>query len=499
MNIVDFEAVVQGFYQVSTIEVIIAIMLGLALGIVMGAIPGLKGGLAIAVLIPFSYHFPAILSIMFFSSIYTGSCYGGGVTAILLGMPGSTGGVATVFDGYPMATQGKQNEALGIGLVCSAIGCFISYVFCFFAIQGLGAIVLKFGPPEMLMLMFFAVSVIGLLKGSVTKSMLVGVFGLILGTIGSSAYGFTRGTFGVLSLYEGIPLTCATIGILAISQLMQMSAKANLYDEGIEVQNSYKDIVKGMLYPIKEPINVIRSACFGVLIGVLPAAGSSIAATISYGQAKTYAKNSDEYGKGTPGGLIAAEVANNAAEGGAMSTMMAFGVPGSGATALLMAAFMMNGMNPGPYLMKDGMDLVYGIIIGNFFTAGFLLLFGFVFISFFSKIIYLPSHLLSSFVIVTAVAAQFSLRSLHPDIIMLLLFGIFSYFIRRADLPVLALLLGIMLGSGIDKEFTRVIAMFSDQYHLMFQRPVFVILAFMNVIVFALPIYKYFKKKRQAV
>ena len=495
MGLIDMESLMSGLSMILTWQVLATIFIGLIVGIILGAIPGIKGTTGIAILLPFVYYFDPIISIMFLSSIYTGSAYGGGITAILMGIPGSSGGVATIFDGYEMTQQGRQNEALGIGLMCSAVGCLVSYLFVLVAMKSIGGIVLKFGPPEILMIILFALSIVGLLKGELTKSLLVGVFGLLLGTVGATAFGKPRAIFGILTLYEGIPLAPFSVGLLALSQLLVIINRKNIFREGVAVQNKFSDILRGFKYPLQDKLNVLRSSLAGIIIGLLPAAGSGIAATVSYGLAQKYSSKRENFGKGEPSGLVAAESANNACEGGAMATMMAFGIPGSGATALLMAAFIMVGFNPGPYMMRESMSMVYAVVWGNIITAFFLVAAGLVFIKYFCKVVLVPTQILTSVITVLAVVGAFTMRGLHIDVYLLGIFTLLGLLLRLADFPVLALVLGFMLGKGFDGELSRTITMFSGRYHLLLNRPVFVALALLNVAVFLVPVVQYLYRK----
>lgn len=470
--------------------VLLAILLGLLVGVTFGAMPGIKGSTAIAILLPFVYYFHPMIAIMFLSSVYTGAAYGGGILAVLMGMPGTSGAVATVFDGYEMTRRGRQNEALGIGLLSSAMGAMFGYLVLLFAIQSIAKIVLKFGPAEMLMLMLFAVSIIGMLKGDLSKSLLMGVAGLLLGTVGASAYGVPRGTFGNILLLEGLPLAPFTIGTLALSQIIVLVGKKSVFMEGAEVQTKFSDILKGFRYPLRDKLNVFFSAIIGVGIGILPAAGSSIAASLSYGFSKSRSKTGPNFGNGEPSGVVAAETANNACEGGSMATMMAFGIPGSGTTALMMAAFMMAGYVPGPYLMRENMDIAYAVIWGNIFTAVMLLGVGLIFIRYFSKVIFIPTPILSSVIIVLAVIGAFGIHMLYIDVLVLCIFAIFGYLLRSADYPVLPLVLGFILGGLVDAQFARTMALYSGRWDMLLNRPLFVVLMIMNILIFTSPIIK---------
>ncbi len=487
MGLFNTEALMQGLSIAILPQVITAVVLGLIVGVTFGAMPGIKGSTAIAIMLPFVYYFEPIVSILFLSSIYTGASYGGGILAVLMGMPGTSGAVATVFDGYEMTKRGRQNEALGIGLMSSAIGAFLGWIIVFFTIRSIGLVVLKFGPAELLMLMLFSISVIGMLKGEISKSLLMGLTGLLLGTVGASAYGKARGTFGNILLLEGLPLAPVTIGTLAISMIIILVGKKSVFLEGAVVQTKFSDILKGFRYPLKDKLNAFSSGLIGVLIGMLPAAGASIAASLAYGFAQTRSKNKDNFGSGEPSGVVAAETANNACEGGSMATMMAFGIPGSGTGALMMAAFLMVGYVPGPYLMRENLDVVYAVIWANLYTAILLIPVALLFIHYFSRVIFIPPVILSTVITVLAVIGAFGGRMLYIDVLVLCVFALFGYLLRKADYPVLALVLGFILGGMVDAQFTRTVALYSGRWEILLRRPLFLVLFALNILVFVSP------------
>ncbi len=495
MELLDVSAVLSGLSIALMPQVVLAVVTGLIIGVTFGAMPGIKGSTAIAILLPFVYYFEPIISIMFLSSIYTGAAYGGGILAILMGMPGTSGAIATVFDGYEMTKRGRQNEALGIGLLSSSIGALFGWLFVLFAIRSIGLVVLKFGPGEMLMLMLFSISIIGMLKGQISKSLMMGVVGLLLGTLGASAYGVERGTFGNILLLEGLPLAPVTIGTLALSQIIILVGKKSIFKDDVIPQRKFSDIVKGFWYPVRDKFNVLASGIIGVVIGLLPAAGSSIAASLAYGFAQTHSKQRENFGNGEPSGVVCAETANNACEGGSMATMMAFGIPGSGTTALMMAAFLMVGYVPGPYLMRESMDVAYAVIWGNIYTAVFLIPIALVFLRYFSRVIFIPTQILSTVIIVLAVIGAFAGRNLYLDVLVLSIFCIFAYLLRQADYPVLALVLGFILGGMVDAQFARTLALYSGRWERLLNRPLFVVLLIFNILVFTSPVVRMIIKR----
>jgi len=491
LELVNYSAMMDGLSLILMPQVMLSIFCGLVLGVAFGAMPGVKGSTAIAIMLPFVYYFDPIISIMFLSSVFTGSNFGGGILAILLGMPGNSGAIATVFDGYPMTQNGRQNEALGIGLVSSAVGALVSWLIILFAIQSIGKIVLLFGPGEMLMLTLFAISIIGMIKGEISKALLTGIIGLLLGTVGASAYGAPRGTFGSIMLIDGLPLAPVTIGVLAIAMIIELVGKDTIITDQENAQSEFSDIIKGMLYPLKDKVNVFISTIIGVVIGLLPAAGSSIAATLSYGVAQSHSKKRKNFGNGEPSGLVSAETANSSSEAGSMATMMAFGIPGSGVTAMLMAAFMMAGYVPGPYLVREDMDVAYAVVWGNIVSSILLVIVGIIFIRYFCKVIYIPTQILVSGITVLAVIGAFGVRSLYMDVIVLCIFALFGYLLKLADYPALPVVLGFILGDLVDAQFARTVALYSDRYEILLQRPLFVGLLIFNILIFTSPLIRW--------
>lgn len=488
----------EAFDILLSFEILLYIIAGLLVGIVLGAIPGLSGTLGIALMLPVTYHMEPISAIMFLSAIFTGGVYGGGVTAIMLNVPGAPGAVATTLDGYPLTRQGRQNEALGMGLIASVVGCLISYFLVFVLLQPLGVFVLNFQAPEMMILTLFALSIISTIKGDVTKTLIAGFLGLLLGTIGSTAFGRPRGTFGITELYEGIEIVPALMGLLAISELFFLVQRKSIVDaEDAIVQKSFQDILRGMGIALKQKVNTIRSAIIGLLIGLLPAAGATVASLVSYSQAQTFSKKKDTFGKGNPAGLVAAETANSGSEGGSMATMLTFGIPGGSAAAVLMAAFMVHGLTPGPFLVRDHMDLTYAVIIGNFFQGILLLGAGLLFIWYFSKVVLVPTRLLIPIVMVFSLLGAFSVRGIYLDVVLTLGFAIFALVMRKLDYPIIAILLGLILGASIDGELARTIVLYEGRFLELFQRPLFTIMTILTIVIFFIPAIQKMRNQRK--
>ncbi|WP_366922046.1 tripartite tricarboxylate transporter permease [Metallumcola ferriviriculae] len=473
-------------------DLILYIFVGLIIGIALGALPGVSGVTAITLMLVPSYYMPSLQAIVFLTAIYTGSVYGGGITAVLLNIPGTPAAIATGFDGFPMTQSGRHNEALGLGLMSSAFGLFVSYLFVLVFLLPIGKLVMKFGPPEMLMVVLIAISSVGLVKGQILPSLMTGMFGILVGTIGASPMGHVRGIFGQMALYEGIPLIPALLGMLAVSELFVLVEKETIIAKDAEPSHSMKDIIKGLFSTFKYKGTLVKSSLIGIGIGLLPAAGSTVASMLSYGAAMRRSKQPDNFGKGDPEGVIAAEAANNGSEGGAVATMLCFGVPGSATTALLMAAFMIQGMSPGPYLIREHLDFAYAVVLTQFIIAIMLVLVGVVFIYYFSKLVYLPIGVIVPMVLVFSVLGALSLRKLSIDVVILILFAVFGYILKKLDYPIMGFILGFILGELMDKEMVKTYMLYSNDISGLFHRPIFLTLLVITSSVFLWPVVKRF-------
>ncbi|MGG0719246.1 tripartite tricarboxylate transporter permease [Robertmurraya massiliosenegalensis] len=487
----NIEALTDALFLLSDWKVYLFIIVGIVYGLIMGAIPGISATLAIGLMLVPSMYMTPIQAIVFLSSVYTSAVYGGGVTATVFNMPGAPGAVATTFDGYQLTKKGRQNFALGLGLISSFIGVFISYGLLFFFMQPLGAFVLKFGPPEMLMIVLLALTIIGLVQGSFVKSLVAGFFGLLLGTIGMSTLGQPRGTFGFYELYDGLPLVPTVIGLFAISELFYLIKQNTLVTDDKEVSQRnkrtpsefLKEIFEGFKEGLKHRMVLFKGSIIGVVVGLLPAAGSSIASLLSYSQVQESAKDKSQFGKGDPRGIVASETANNASEAGAMATTLAFSIPGGGAAAVLLSAFLMHGMIPGPYLVRDSMDFVYAFIISNFLQAIVLLLVGIIFIYYFARIVYVPTKLLIPAIFAMTVIGTYSIIQSMVYPFVALIFGVIGYIMRKLEYPVVSVVMGIILGSMVESEFLRTYRLFSDDLFAVFSRPLFTILFIGNILI----------------
>jgi putative tricarboxylic transport membrane protein len=477
---VDWTQFFRGVEMLFSWGVPVAIVLGLLWGTIIAAIPGLPAGLGLALLVPFTFKMPVMSALLLLAGAYTGGSYGGAISAILINIPGSPAAIATPLDGYPMTRKGESNEALGIAIAASGIGGFLGIVVLLFVMRPLSQLALRFGPPEMFMVAIFALTIIASLhEGGLEKGMLAGLFGVMLGTMGMSSTGAIRSGFNFTYLIDGVPVIPVLIGVFGFSELFSLMEKE--YVTGKVVKRDFRKILYGFRLTIRHPLNIARSSVIGVIIGALPAAGAAVAAVVSYTYAKRFSRHPETFGTGEPEGLIAAEAANNASEGGAMATMLALGIPGGQATAILIGAFMLQGLIPGPRLFYTHMHVIYGLIAGSFVEQIVLLGVGLLCSYYFARVIEAPTRILVPLISMFCVLGSFVLRSTMFDVYLMFIFGILGWYMRKHHYPVVAVVLGIILGPIADGELIRTYQRFPGELTVFFTRPISLILFILTI------------------
>lgn len=429
---------------------------GLAIGLVFGAMPGISITMAMAFALPATLYMEFLPAIVFLTAIYTGAGFGGSVPAVLMGIPGTSSAVATTFDGYPMARKGLHNEALGTALASSVVGCLASYVILFVMIVPISGVVLKLGPLEMFAVAVWGMLLLGSLAGThMSRGILAGTFGVLLGTVGMNTAGFVRGTIGIPWLLDGVPQIPAMMGLLAASQLIGLINTTYLIEEESARKISFTKILGGVRQTFQYPAIIFRGSMIGAIIGAIPGVGSSISNLLSYSETKRNAPDGDTFGQGNPKGVIAAESANSSSEGGAMATMLALGIPGGGATAILLAAFAMHNIVGGPSFIAHNKDIVYAVIFSNFVQAILLFIVGLGFVYVAGYVVRVPLRFLIPSVLVVSTFGAYAIEGSSAGPVTLWLFSVLGWAMVRYGYPVAAAVVGLLLGSLLEGNLLR--------------------------------------------
>lgn len=478
---------------------ILLIIVGVVVGLIFGAIPGLSTTMAVALFLPITFAMEMNPSISLLMGLYIGGFSGGLISAILLNIPGTAASLMTCMDGHPMAQKGQAGKALGLGIFSSFLGGFISIIALVLIAPILASIALQFGSFEYFSLTFFALSIIVTMSSKdVIKGTISGLFGILVAMIGPAPVDtYPRFTFGIPSLESGIDSTVVLIGIFAISELFVLADKREKEEIcSVAVQN-YK--IKGFGFTFKEywkeKFNVIRSSVIGILIGILPGIGGTLASIISYNTEKKLSKNSEEFGHGAASGLIASETANNAAIGGAMIPLLALGIPGDAVTGLLLGAFTMKGVQPGPLMFTNDVKTIYFIFLAMIIANLIMVVTNYFSIPAFVRLLKIPKKILFPVVGFLCILGVYGLNSSTSDLMIMLIFGIIGFFMKKWGLKAQPFIIGILVGFMAEQNFRRAI-MYSDGSFLPFiTSPIsaaFLIAAFGSI---GFTLYKAWKKQ----
>lgn len=496
---IDFAALNDAFAILSTSwSAWIFVLPGLLIGLFFGSMPGISITMAMAIFLPMTLYMDFLPAIIFLTSIYTGAGFGGSVPAVLMNIPGTSSAVATTFDGYPMSRQGRHNEALGIALSSSVVGTLSSYVLLMFIIEPVSGIVLRMGPLELFVVAVWGLMLLGSLAGdSIPRGLLAGAFGLLLGTVGMNSAGYIRGTMGIPWLLDGIPTIPAMMGLLAASQLLNLVNTRHLIEDEELRKISLKKILRGFRETFRYKPIIARGALIGVVIGSIPGVGSSISNLLSYSETKRSAEDGHTFGKGNPKGVIAAESANSSSEGGAMATMLALGIPGGGATAILLAAFAMHNIVGGPSFISNHQDIVYAIIMSNFAQALLLLFVGLIFVYFASYIVRVPMRYLIPSVLVVALFGSYAIDGTSSGPITLAVFSVIGWAMVRYNYPVAATVVGLILGRLVEGNLLRTYQISGGELAYALERPGALFILALMVLSFGLSAYSKFRRKRK--
>jgi putative tricarboxylic transport membrane protein len=481
---------------------ILLAFVGAIFGVVIGAIPGLSATMGITLLIPLTFALQPASGLIMLAGIYCGAIYGGSIAAILVRTPGTPAAVATMYDGYPLTLQGKANTALGVAIFSSAFGGIFSAIVLLFVAYPIARIALEFRSPEMFWLAVFGMSIIASLgEGSITKGFVSAGIGLLIASIGMHPLtGQLRFTFGQPSLYSGVPIIIALIGLFSPSQSMIIA-------ENPGEQLSADLDFKGSLFPgfgifLKNKVTLIRSAIIGTFIGAIPGAGAEVSSFVAYNEAKRWSKEKHTFGKGNPVGVMAPETANNAVTGGSLIPLLTLGIPGNSSTAALIGGLMIHGLIPGPKLFTESANIIYAFILSLFLVNVFYVLVGFYGLKYVAKVVNVPKAILAPTIITLSVVGSFAMRNNIFDVWTMILFGLLGYILRKMEFPLAPIVLAIILGpiaeSNLDRAITIAGARNMSIWGVFFQSPVAVIIMVLTALSIMAGIYGSIKDKKQA-
>jgi putative tricarboxylic transport membrane protein len=462
---------------------------GVFLGTVVGILPGLGPAATIAMLLPLTFKMDHTAAIIMLAGIYYGSKYGGSTTSILLNVPGESASVVTCLDGYQMARQGRAGAALGISAIASFIAGTVGVLGLMLIAPPIARFALRFGPPEYFALMALGLAMVVFLAGkSMIKGLLATLIGLWLAGVGIDLFtAESRFTFGQMELLDGVDFIVASIGIFAIAEvLVNMESRGGT--ELFKVPKGLRNLLP-TLKDLKDcRFAFLNGSIVGFLIGVLPGAGSTISSFIAYGTEKAFSRHPEKFGTGLIEGVAAPEGANNSDTAGSLVPLLTLGIPGSNTTAILLAALILWGFKPGPLLMQENPGLFWGLVASMYIGNVMLLVLNLPLVPLFAQILRVPYFVLYPAILGISIVGVYSVSHSLFDVWLLGIFGLLGYVMRKLDFPAAPLILGMVLGDGLERALRQSLMMSGGQLSVLVARPLSAGMLLLTVAILLVPL-----------
>src|SRR5213593_2862549 len=472
-------------------------LVGVVLGTVVGIMPGLGPPATIAMLLPLTFLMNPAGAMIMLAGIYYGAKYGGSTTSILLNVPGESASVVTCLDGYAMARKGRAGAALGIAAIASFIAGTVGVLGLMLIAPPLAKMALAFSSPEYFALMTLGLAMVVLLAGrSMLKALLAMLAGLWIAGIGTDPFSTTsRFTFGRMELLSGVDFVVVAIGVFAIGEVlanMEAREEARLLPVPKGLRN---------LLPTLQDLKDCRFAfangsVVGFLVGVLPGAGSTIASFLSYGLEKAVSRRRERFGTGVVEGVAAPEGANNSETGGALVPLLTLGIPGSGTTAVLLAALVLWGFKPGPLFISENPAMFWGLVASMYIGNVMLLVLNLPLVPLFAQVLRMPVYVLYPLILGVSMVGVYSVSGSMFDLLLLMVFGLLGYLMRKLDYPSAPLILGLALGAGMERALRQSLMMSEGSLSILVSRPISAVMLSLAALVLLIPLFGRFNAWR---
>lgn len=465
------ESLAYGFAVALSPTNLLFAIVGVVLGTIVGVLPGIGPPTTLALLLPLTYGVDVTAAVIMLAGIFYGAMYGGSTTSILVNLPGEAASVVTTFDGYQMAQQGRAGGALAIAAIGSFVAGTLGVIGLTLLSTPLSELALRFGPPE-----YFGLTVLGLTlvaslaAGSILRGLLMAALGLWLGMIGlDPVQGTQRFTFGFLGLTDGLDFVPVTIGLFGIGEILYNLRKAEampaVVQAAVDWSRSLREVI-GVRWAI------LRGSLVGFFVGILPGGGAIISSLLAYALEKRLARDPSRFGHGAPEGVAAPESANNAAASTSMIPMMLLGVPGNATTALILAAFLIHGVRPGPFLLRDHPGVFWGVVASMYIGNLLLIVLNLPLVGVFIQLLRVPYRYLTVLIVLLAMIGAYSINNSTFDIWLTLLFGGLGYVFRVLRLDVGPLIIAFVLGPMVELSLRQSLIMSRGDIGILFARPV---------------------------
>jgi putative tricarboxylic transport membrane protein len=475
-------------------------LIGVLCGLIVGVTPGIGGRLSIALAIPFVFGMEKVAGAVFLLTMHAVNGTSGQISSIMFGVPGDGDDAATTLDGYPMAKKGEAGRALGASVTASGIGGIFGAFVLAIMIPVLEPVVMAFSPAEFFLMAMLGITFIAFLAGGdqIFKGIIIGMLGLMLATVGTDPYtGTPRFAGDYLFLWDGLSLVTAVLAIFAIPEMIALAVRggsiSSVSMEGAKF--SYRQLGAGILEVPKHWWLVIRSSVIGSVVGMIPGLGSNTAAWLAYGHAVQTSRTPERFGKGAVEGVIAPECSSNSREGGSLLPTLFFGIPGSSGMAVLMGAFIILGIQPGPTMMTQELPLVWtliwALVIGNLIAVAFLM----VVMRWAALLTFVNGAILVPFIIVLAVVGSYVNEGQWENLVVLVMISVIGYGMLRFNWPRAPFVIGLVLGRVSEESLHKALGLWGWQFFL---RPLSLILIALIVFTIAFAVYKQSRRPKPA-
>jgi putative tricarboxylic transport membrane protein len=494
-----FSGLLHGFQVALTAQNLMMCVIGVVLGTVIGVLPGLGPPATIAMLLPLTFKLEPTGAMIMLAGIYYGAKYGGSTTSILLNVPGESSSVVTCIDGHKMAVKGRAGAALGMAAIASFIAGTFGVVALMLVAPPLAKLSLAFSAPEYFALMVLGLAMVVLLSGeSLVKALLAMLVGLWIATMGTDLFSTTsRFTFDRVELLGGIDFIIVAIGVFAVGEVLGNMEPAKAA-EMLPVPKGLKNLLPTWEDMRRCRFAFVNGSVIGFLIGVLPGAGSTIASFMSYGIEKAVSKHPEEFGEGAIEGVAAPEGANNAETGGALVPLLTLGIPGSGTTAILLAALVLWGFKPGPLFIQDSPQLFWGLVASMYIGNVLLLILNLPLVAVFAQLLKMPAYAMFPLILGVSVVGVYTAAGSMFQLALLCGFGLMGYLMRKLDYPTAPLVLGLVLGDAMERALRQSLMMSQGDVAILF-RPIPSVLLAIAALLLAVPLFKRFNAVRTQV
>lgn len=486
------ESMALAFDRLFEVQSLGMLLAGVVLGTIFGALPGLGSIVALAVALPFTFGMDPMAAMFLYAGIISSVAFGGSIPAILLNTPGTPPNAATCFDGYPMAQRGEGARAISV----SAMGCLVGSI-CGAAVTlsllpVIRPIVYAFGPPEFFGLVVFGLVMIAFAaRANMVKGLVGGGVGLLLSLVGySPMYDAFRYTMGSDYLWDGIPLVPFVVGLFAVSELINYASRGGTTVSRHTDESRidwHGQLLTGIRDVLSRPFQALRASAIGAGIGIIPGLGGSVAAFLSYFVGMQRTKNPETYGKGNVEGVLAAETANDAKDGGALLPTVAFGLPGSPDMAILLGALILHGLQPGPEMLRSHLDLVYALLFGIVLAQVLTSMLGLATAPWIARLSLLPNRWVAPFVLVLVFIGTYMVRTNILDVGMAILAGLFGYLMRRNGFPLITIAIGFILGPLAERSFIQSMQISDGSLAIFVTQPIALVLLSLAALTLAAP------------